>query len=148
MEVDSLPVATCCPVVDKVTADLQAPEDPPLTVLQVTLTAEVGMVVQPVNDEAAACTLRFHVLLLEPLEVVQLTVDEALPETLPESGLVDVKLIVPGLALTVPRPVVAGMIAFAVLTIRRCFCSPDNSWRAPRQKQMARSADCEAVMPR
>jgi hypothetical protein len=143
-----LPVATCCPVVDSVTADLQAPEEPPLTLLQVTVTAEVGTVAQPVKDEDAACTLRFQVLLLEPLEVVQLTVDEELPETVPESGLVEVKLIVLGVALTLPRPVVAGITALAVRTKRRCFCSADSSWTAPRQKQMARSADCEPVMRR
>ena len=143
-----MPVASSCPVVDSVTADLQAPEDPPITLLQVTFTAEVGTVAQPVKDADAACTLRFQVLLLDPLEVVQPTVDEALPETVPESGFVEVKLIVLGLAVTVPRPVVAGMIAFAVRTIRRCFCSADSSWTAPRHKQMARSADGEAVMPR
>jgi hypothetical protein len=148
VELDSLPLATCVAVVDRVTAELQAPEDPPLTLLQVAFTAEVGTVAQLVNDEAAACTLRFHVLLLEPPEVVQLTVAEELPETVPESGLIDVKVIVLGVALTVPRPVTAGIIALAVPTYRRCFCSADSSWTAPRQKQIARSADCEPVMPR
>jgi hypothetical protein len=54
--VDSLPVATCWAVVDSVTAGLQEPELPPVTLPQVTVTAEVGTVPQPVNEVAVACT--------------------------------------------------------------------------------------------
>jgi hypothetical protein len=89
--VDSCPVATCCPLVDKVLA----------------VTAEVGTVAQLVKEPAPAWTFKFQVLPLEPPVVVQLTVDAELPETLPKSGSVAAKLIVLGAAETGVR-LVAG----------------------------------------
>lgn len=79
-------------------AGLQAPAVPPVTLPQVTVTAEVGTVAQLVKEAAPAWTFKFQVLPVEPFEVVQLTVDAELPATLPRSGSVAVKLIVPGAA--------------------------------------------------
>jgi hypothetical protein len=53
---DSFPVATCWAVVDSVIAGLQAPEVPPVTLPHVTVTAEVGTVLQFVNEATPART--------------------------------------------------------------------------------------------
>lgn len=106
----SFPVATCWPVVDRVIAGLQAPELPPVTLLHVAVAADTGTVEQFVNEAAAVCTCKVQVLLVEPLLLLQLTVEGEFPETLPEFGFPAVKLIVAGLAETVPRAVAAGMI--------------------------------------
>lgn len=128
---DSLPVATCCEAVDKVMAGLQAPAVPPVTLVQVTVTAEVGTVAQLVNAAAPAFTFKFQVLPLEPPVVVQLTVDAELPETLPRSGSVAVKLIVPGAAETGVR-LVAGPAGnpppFTARATTRDFCGPGTTW--------------------
>ncbi|MGI8989688.1 MAG: hypothetical protein ACR2I2_08900 [Bryobacteraceae bacterium] len=101
----SAPLATCCPVVESVTAGPHAPAVPPVTLPHVTVTADVGTVAQLVNDVAAACTCKVQVLLLAPLDVVQLTVAAELPGTLPRLGSVAVKLIVLGLAEMAPSDV-------------------------------------------
>jgi hypothetical protein len=100
LPVASLPLATCCAEVVKGTDTPHAPPLPPVTLLHATLTADVGTVAQPVKDTLAACTLKFHVLVLVPLDVVQLIVAAELPDTAPESGSVAVKLMVPGFAET------------------------------------------------
>jgi hypothetical protein len=104
----SVPLATCCGDVDSGTGlPTQAPLVPPggATPVQVAVTADVGTVAQLAKVAAAACTLRVQVLLLDPLDVVQLIVAAELPVTAPESGSVDVKLIVLGLAETAPKVV-------------------------------------------
>lgn len=88
----------------------QAPALPPVTLLHVAVTAETGTVEQFVNELVVACTCRFQVLVGKPAVVVQLTVEAELPETLPRSGSPAVKLIVVGLAETVPRIASAGDI--------------------------------------
>lgn len=138
---DSLPVATCCEAVDKVMAGLQAPAVPPVTLVQVTVTAEVGTVAQLVNEAVAACTFKFQVVAAEPPVVVQLTVDAELPEKLPRSGSVAVKLIVPGAAETGVR-LVAGPACnpppFTARATTRDFCGPGTTWAelmpTPRHK--------------
>jgi len=127
----SCPVATCCAAVDKVMAGLQDPELPPVTLLQVAVTAEVGTVAQLVNEAAPAFTFKFQVLPLEPPVVVQLTVDAEFPEKLPRSGSVAVKLIVPGAAETGVR-LVAGPACnpppFTARATTRDFCGPGTTW--------------------
>jgi hypothetical protein len=104
-----MPLAICCPVVDNVIAEPQTPELPPVTLLQLAVTAELGTVLQPLKFADPDLTFKVHVLELDPLEVVQLTVDVALPGTLPRSGSVEVKLIVLGVAVTVPRLTASGV---------------------------------------
>ena len=124
---------------ESVIAGLQAPELPPVTLLQVTVTAEAGTVAQPVNDAAAACTLRFHVLLVDPPEVVQLMVEEALPETLPRSGSVAVKLIVPGLAVGLKTLVANGITRPAAGATTWAFCWAADTWAALTQTQSTKA---------
>lgn len=129
MLADSLPLATCCPAPDKVMAPPQLPALPPVTLLQVTLTADLGTVAQFVKDAAAACTFKFQVLPAAPPDVVQLTVAAELPDTVPKSGSVAVKLIVPGLAVTALIVVAIGKILFAGTTTC-AFCWADSVWIA------------------
>ena len=155
---DSFPVATCCPAVVKVMAGLQAPEVPPVTLLHVAVTAEVGTVAQPVNEAAPACTFKFQVLPVAPLEVVQLTVDAELPETLTKSGSVAVKLIVPGAAetdATLAAGAPAKGLALAARATMRDFCGTGATWAAvldtPRHKNNsavnAMRFRCPIVLP-
>jgi hypothetical protein len=104
---DSLPLAICCAAVESAKPELpvQAPPLPPATPVHCAVTADVGTVAQLAKVAAAACTLRVQVLLLDPPDVVQLIVAAELPVTAPESGSVDVKLIVLGLAETAPKVV-------------------------------------------
>lgn len=118
---DSLPLATCTAVVESAKAVAQAPELPPVTLLHDTVTADVGTVAQLVKEVAAACTFRFQVEEVDPLVVFQLTTEAEFPATLPRSGSVEVKLIVLGVAVTVPR-LAANGITVSELTIRRDFC--------------------------
>jgi hypothetical protein len=81
--------------------------------------ADLGTVPQLVKDAAAARTFKFQVLDAKPLLVVQLTVAEVFPATVPRSGSVAVKLIVPGVAVTALIVVLAiGRILFAGTTTR------------------------------
>ena len=131
---------------DKVNADLQAPELPPVTLLHVTVTADAGTVLQPVNEAPAAFTLRFQVLLLDPLVVVQSTVEAALPETFPRSGSLAVKLIVLGVAVTLPKPVDAGTILPAAGAITCAFCPAAATFITPIAIQAAQTAAREPFM--
>jgi hypothetical protein len=97
------------------------PALPPATPVQVALTADVGTVPQLAKDAADACTFKVHVLAAAPPDVDQLTVAEELPETDPRSGSVDVKLMVPGLAVIALNVVAIGNILSAGTTIR-VFC--------------------------
>lgn len=124
--VDSLPLATCLPLVAKVTAGEQAPAFPPDTLLQVTVTAETGTVPQLVKELAAACTFRVQVLPFEPFEVAQLMDAAELPLTLPRSGSVAVKLIVPGLAVTVPSVAAIGINRLEAGITTLAFCCAGN----------------------
>lgn len=133
---DSLPVATCWPVVDSVIALLQTPELPPVTLLHVTVTADVGTVAQLVKEVAAACTLRVQLLLVDPPEVFQVTVEAELPDTLPRSGSVDAKLMLVGLAVTVPTVAASGTAAGIMV----CGFCPPPTWAAPRHAQSPASA--------
>ena len=119
--VASLPLATCCAEVDKGIDPPHTGELPPVMLLQVTVTADVGTVAQLANDAAEACTFRVHVLPAAPPDVVQLTVAADDPATLPKSGSVAVKLIVLGLAETAPRVVAIGNI-FDGTTTLAFFC--------------------------
>ena len=67
-------------------------------------------------------------LLVEPPEVVQLTVAAEFPLTLPRSGSVAAKVIVAGLALTEATEVAAGKSLFAAGTMSLGFCWPDAIW--------------------
>jgi hypothetical protein len=91
--------------------------------VQRTETADVGTVEHPVNDVADARTLKFQVLPVDPLEVVQLTVAAELPLTETKLGSVAVKLIVLGLAETGPTVVLPaiGKILLAGTTTRGFF---------------------------
>ena len=110
----SFPLATCCAEVDNPTDEPHVPPLPPVTLLHVTWTADVGTVEQLVKDAAEACTLKFQVLPPDPPDVIQLIVAPELPDTAAESGSMAVKLIVLGLAETalmvVPPPI--GNILF------------------------------------
>jgi hypothetical protein len=90
---------------------------PPVMLLQVTVTAEVGTVAQPANDAAEACTFRVHVLPTAPPDVVQLTVAADDPATLPKSGSVAVKLIVLGFAEIAPKVVAMGKMFDGTTTL-------------------------------
>jgi hypothetical protein len=83
------------------------------------VTADLGTVAQPVKDAGFACNFKFQVFAAVPLDVVQLTVAAELADTLPKSGSVAVKLIVPGLAVTalmVVGPAI-GKILFGTTTL-------------------------------
>jgi hypothetical protein len=125
-------------------AGLQAPAVPPVTLPQVTVTAEVGTVAQLVNEAVPAWTFKFQVLPVEPFEVVQLTVDAELPATLPRSGSVAVKLIVPGAAETGVK-VVAGPACnpppLTALATTRDFGGPGASWAVPVHRPPHNSND-------
>jgi hypothetical protein len=83
----------------------------------VTVTADLGTVAQPVKDAGFACTFKFQVLAADPPVVVQLTVAAELPDTLPKSGSVAVKLMVPGFAVTALILVAIGKILFGTTTL-------------------------------
>ena len=119
MPVDSLPLAICCPAPVNVKPPPQVPALPPVTPPHVTVTADLGTVAQPVKDAATAFTFKFQVFAAVPLDVVQLTVAAELPDTLPKSGSVAVKLMVPGLAVTALRVVgpAIGRILFGTTTL-------------------------------
>ena len=130
-------------------AGLQAPAVPPVTLLHVTVTADVGTVAQLVNEAVPAWTFKFQVLLAEPLEVVQLTVDAELPATLPRSGSVAVKLIVPGLAVTDASEVAARGPASGVLAARattRDLGGPGATWAVPLHTPPHKSNDAVNAM--
>jgi hypothetical protein len=128
--VDSLPLATCCPVPDRVMDPPQVPALPPVTPPQVTLIADLGTVAQFVKDAAAACTFKFQVLPAEPPDVVQLIVAAELPESDPRSGSVAVKLIVPGMAVTALIVVAIGKARLAGTTMR-AFCCAESICMVP-----------------
>ena len=91
---------------------------PPETVaeLQATVTADAGTVPHPEKDVPTACTVSVQLMLLLPPLTAQLTVAGLLPETLPRSGSVAVKVMVLGLAVIVPTAPAAtkgGVIATA-----------------------------------
>jgi hypothetical protein len=88
----------------------------------VTVTADLGTVAQPVKDAGFACTFKFQVLAADPPVVVQLTVAAELPDTLPKSGSVAVKLMVPGFAVTALILVAIGKILFGTTTLA-FFCA-------------------------
>ena len=130
MLADSFPLATCCPVPVNVMAPPQVPELPPLTPVQVTLTADLGTVAQLVKVAAAACTFKVQVLPTAPPDVDQLTVADELPAYGPASGSVAVKLIVAGLAVTALRVVAIGKTRSAGTTMR-AFCCADSICMVP-----------------
>ncbi|MBI3665745.1 MAG: hypothetical protein HY236_05875 [Acidobacteria bacterium] len=69
---------------------------------QATVTAETGTVAHPEKSELPASTESVQLLALLPPLTDQVTVAGLLPVTLPRSGSVAVKVIVPGLAVMEP----------------------------------------------
>ena len=122
-----MPLAICCPAPDKLKEPPQAPALPPVTPPHATRTADLGTVPQLVKEAAAADTCNVQVLAAEPPLVVQLTVAAELPATLPKSGSVAVKLMVPGLAVIALSDVAIGKIRLAAGTTTFGFCSADST---------------------
>jgi hypothetical protein len=101
----------------------QVPALPPLTPPHVTVTADLGTVVQFVKDAAPPFTFKFQVLPVDPPDVVQLIVAAELPAYGPPSGSRAVKLIVPGLAEMALKLVAIGKARLAGTTMRAFCCA-------------------------
>ncbi len=86
---------------DKGKEPLQAAVPPPPETepeLQLTWTAETGMLEQPTKVADPACTPTVQCWRCEPRRTVQVTLPDEEPDTVPEFGLAAEKLIVPGVA--------------------------------------------------
>jgi hypothetical protein len=99
-------------VVESGNKPLQAPVPPPpetVAALQLTWTAEIGIVGQPTKELDPACRLRVQFWRCEPLRAIQLKLPGEEPETIPESGLPAWKVIVPGVADRDPKVAIASL---------------------------------------
>jgi hypothetical protein len=106
-----VPAAICWGVVDRGTGPLQPPVPPPpetVALLQLTRTAEMGIVGQPTNVVDPACTVTVQFWSCEPAKSIHVKVPGEELETIPASGLLAWKLMVPGFADREPNVPIAS----------------------------------------